>query len=92
MESKLPFGKKNYQLMIIGVVTLVRGICDHVLGQRTTRLRVSRTNTWAHHRYGWIYYRNSCHSPKADQMSSPFRVSSSISKIYFACLSFKPFY
>ena len=25
MESKLPFGKKNYQLMIIGVVTLVLG-------------------------------------------------------------------
>jgi uncharacterized membrane protein HdeD (DUF308 family) len=25
MESKLPFGKKNYQLMIIGVVTLVIG-------------------------------------------------------------------
>jgi hypothetical protein len=25
MESKLPFGKKNYRLMIIGVVTLVVG-------------------------------------------------------------------
>lgn len=25
MESKLPFGKKNYQLMIIGIVTLVLG-------------------------------------------------------------------
>ena len=25
MESKLPFGKKNYQLMIIGVLTLVAG-------------------------------------------------------------------
>lgn len=25
MESKLPFGKKNYQLMIIGVVTLALG-------------------------------------------------------------------
>lgn len=25
MESKLPFGKKNYQWMIIGVVTLVAG-------------------------------------------------------------------
>ena len=25
MESKLPFGKKNYQLMIIGVVVLVIG-------------------------------------------------------------------
>ncbi|MEO5977630.1 MAG: DUF3098 domain-containing protein [Chryseolinea sp.] len=25
MESKLPFGKKNYQIMIIGVVTLVVG-------------------------------------------------------------------
>ena len=25
MESKLPFGKKNYQLMIIGVFTLVIG-------------------------------------------------------------------
>ncbi|HTJ51252.1 MAG TPA: DUF3098 domain-containing protein [Cyclobacteriaceae bacterium] len=25
MESKLPFGKKNYQWMIIGVVTLVMG-------------------------------------------------------------------
>ena len=25
MESKLPFGKKNYQLMIIGVLTLVDG-------------------------------------------------------------------
>jgi uncharacterized membrane protein HdeD (DUF308 family) len=25
MESKLPFGKKNYQLMIIGVLTLVVG-------------------------------------------------------------------
>jgi hypothetical protein len=25
MESKLPFGKKNYQWMIIGVVTLVIG-------------------------------------------------------------------
>jgi Protein of unknown function (DUF3098) len=25
MESKLPFGKKNYQLMIAGVVTLVIG-------------------------------------------------------------------
>ena len=25
MESKLPFGKKNYQWMIIGVVTLVVG-------------------------------------------------------------------
>ena len=25
MESKLPFGKKNYQWMIIGVVTLVLG-------------------------------------------------------------------
>jgi len=25
MESKLPFGKKNYQLMIIGIVTLVIG-------------------------------------------------------------------
>lgn len=25
MESKLPFGKKNYQLMIIGVLTLVIG-------------------------------------------------------------------
>ena len=25
MESKLPFGKKNYQLMIAGVVTLVLG-------------------------------------------------------------------
>jgi isoprenylcysteine carboxyl methyltransferase (ICMT) family protein YpbQ len=25
MESKLPFGKKNYQLMIIGVVVLVLG-------------------------------------------------------------------
>ena len=25
MQSKLPFGKKNYQLMIIGVVTLVIG-------------------------------------------------------------------
>ncbi len=25
MQSKLPFGKKNYQLMIIGVVTLVAG-------------------------------------------------------------------
>jgi hypothetical protein len=25
MESKLPFGKKNYQLMIAGVVTLVVG-------------------------------------------------------------------
>lgn len=25
MESKLPFGKKNYQIMIIGVVTLVIG-------------------------------------------------------------------
>jgi hypothetical protein len=26
MESKLPFGKKNYQWMIIGVVTLVLGL------------------------------------------------------------------
>ena len=25
MENKLPFGKKNYQWMIIGVVTLVIG-------------------------------------------------------------------
>jgi hypothetical protein len=25
MESKLPFGKKNYQLMLIGVLTLVVG-------------------------------------------------------------------
>jgi uncharacterized membrane protein HdeD (DUF308 family) len=25
MESKLPFGRKNYQLMIIGVLTLVVG-------------------------------------------------------------------
>ncbi len=25
MESKLPFGKKNYQLMIAGVLTLVLG-------------------------------------------------------------------
>lgn len=25
MQSKLPFGKKNYQLMIIGVLTLVFG-------------------------------------------------------------------
>ncbi|HOX83662.1 MAG TPA: DUF3098 domain-containing protein [Chryseolinea sp.] len=25
MESKLPFGKRNYQLMIIGVLTLVVG-------------------------------------------------------------------
>ena len=25
MESKLPFGKKNYQMMIIGIVTLVVG-------------------------------------------------------------------
>jgi uncharacterized membrane protein HdeD (DUF308 family) len=25
MQSKLPFGKKNYQLMIIGVLTLVAG-------------------------------------------------------------------
>jgi hypothetical protein len=25
MESKLPFGKKNYQIMIVGVVTLVVG-------------------------------------------------------------------
>jgi len=25
MESKLPFGKKNYQLMIAGVITLVVG-------------------------------------------------------------------
>jgi len=25
MESKLPFGKKNYQLMVIGVLTLVVG-------------------------------------------------------------------
>jgi hypothetical protein len=25
MESKLPFGKKNYQLMIIGILTLVVG-------------------------------------------------------------------
>ena len=25
MESKLPFGKRNYQLMIIGVFTLVVG-------------------------------------------------------------------
>jgi uncharacterized membrane protein HdeD (DUF308 family) len=25
MESKLPFGKKNYQWMIIGVVTLLLG-------------------------------------------------------------------
>lgn len=25
MESKLPFGKKNYQLMITGVLTLVIG-------------------------------------------------------------------
>ena len=25
MESKLPFGKKNYQWMIIGVVTIVVG-------------------------------------------------------------------
>jgi uncharacterized membrane protein HdeD (DUF308 family) len=25
MENKLPFGKKNYQWMIIGVVTLVAG-------------------------------------------------------------------
>ena len=25
MESKLPFGKKNYQLMIAGVLTLVVG-------------------------------------------------------------------
>ncbi len=25
MESKLPFGKKNYQWMIIGVVALVAG-------------------------------------------------------------------
>jgi uncharacterized membrane protein HdeD (DUF308 family) len=26
MESKLPFGKKNYHWMIIGVVTLVAGL------------------------------------------------------------------
>jgi hypothetical protein len=25
MDNKLPFGKKNYQLMIIGVLTLVIG-------------------------------------------------------------------
>lgn len=25
MESKLPFGKKNYQLMVIGILTLVVG-------------------------------------------------------------------
>jgi len=25
MESKLPFGKKNYQWMIIGVVTIILG-------------------------------------------------------------------
>jgi hypothetical protein len=25
MESKLPFGRKNYQWMIIGIVTLVAG-------------------------------------------------------------------
>lgn len=25
MESKLPFGKKNYQWMIIGVITLIVG-------------------------------------------------------------------
>jgi len=26
MENKLPFGKKNYQWMIIGVITLVVGL------------------------------------------------------------------
>ncbi|MCZ8217705.1 MAG: DUF3098 domain-containing protein, partial [Cyclobacteriaceae bacterium] len=25
MDSKLPFNKKNYQLMIVGIVTLVSG-------------------------------------------------------------------
>jgi len=25
MESKLPFGKKNYQWMIIGVITIILG-------------------------------------------------------------------
>jgi len=25
MESKLPFGKKNYQLMVLGIITLVLG-------------------------------------------------------------------
>ena len=75
MESKLPFGKKNYQLMIIGVVTLSGWIRDHVLGQRTTWLRISGTNPWTCNRNGWFYYRNSCYPPKADQMSWHFALA-----------------
>jgi hypothetical protein len=33
MESKLPFGKKNYQLMVIGVITLVVGFIVMSLDQ-----------------------------------------------------------
>ena len=34
MEHKLPFGKKNYQWMIIGVVTLVLGFIIMSLDQQ----------------------------------------------------------
>lgn len=34
MESKLPFGKKNYQLMIIGVVVLVLGFIIMSIDQK----------------------------------------------------------
>lgn len=33
MESKLPFGKKNYQWMITGVVTLIAGFVIMSLDQ-----------------------------------------------------------
>jgi len=34
MDSKLPFGRKNYQLMIIGVLTLVLGFIIMTLDQQ----------------------------------------------------------
>lgn len=34
MESKLPFGKKNYQWMILGVITLVLGFIIMSLDQQ----------------------------------------------------------
>ena len=35
MESKLPFGKKNYQLMIIGVIVLVLGFIIMSIDKQT---------------------------------------------------------
>ncbi len=69
-DNKLPFGKKNYRWMIIGVITLILGFIIMSLDSEVHGFRIHGAYAGTDRGYGGVHHRDLRHSYQTNGIKS----------------------